>query len=107
MVRRLSLLLCRAVFGLTTALSLALTGCGGGSDATAPDPEPGRHDPAPHPDPQPQPDAGVPGTYGLVLVNGSQAGGMVLLSNPTARRSVFFGSTRPLLSRSRRITRTS
>jgi len=88
MVRRLSLLLCRTVLGLTTAFSLALTGCGGGGDATAPDPDPGQHDPAPHPDPQPQPqpqpqpDAGVPGTYGLVLVNGSQAGRMVLLSNP-------------------------
>ena len=90
MVRRLSLLLYRAVLGLTTALSLALVGCGGGSDATAPDP--GQHDPAPHPDPQPdpqpqpqpqpQPDAGVPGTYGLVLVNGSKPGQMVLLSNP-------------------------
>ena len=84
MVRRFSLLLYRAVLGLTTALSLALTGCGGGGDATGPDPDPGQHDPAPHPEPQPQPqpDAGVLGTYGLVLVNGSQAGRVVLLSNP-------------------------
>jgi hypothetical protein len=89
MVRRVSLLLYRAVLGLTTALSLTLLGCGGGSDATAPDPDPGHHvpdpgpDPQPQPQPQPDPDVGLAGTYGLVIINnGSKPGQMVLLSNP-------------------------
>jgi len=91
MVRRLATLLSRAALALTTALSLALVACGGGSDATAPDPNPnpGQHEPTPQPqpqpqpEPQPQPDAGLPGSYGLILINNeSKPGQLALLSDP-------------------------
>jgi hypothetical protein len=82
----------RAAQGIAVALCLTLAACSGGSDATAPDPnpDPGQHDPAPHPDPNPQPgpnpDEGtLVGSYGLVTINDSKPGQMVLLSNPDGK----------------------
>jgi hypothetical protein len=85
MVRRISFLLHRAAHGLAAAVCIGLLACGGGGDATAPDPNPPQHDPAPDPNPPdqpPPPNEGIVGTYGLVVVNDSKPGQMVLLSNP-------------------------
>jgi hypothetical protein len=83
----------RAAQGIGVALCLALAACSGGGDATAPDPnpDPGQHpapnpDPNPNPQPNPNPDEGtLVGSYGLVSINDSKPGQMVLLSNPDGK----------------------
>lgn len=88
MARRVLSLLHRTAHAITAALCVAALACGGGSDAVGPN-GPGNPLPGNPGDPgtpqipnNPNPGPPVAGSYTLGLINSSNPGQMVLLSNP-------------------------